>query len=81
MSQDDSEAQVTQVMERVLRHLARNPQAGDTADGVRHYWLGDDAIDPAVVERALRRLIARGVLQERVLPSREVWYGATGRHA
>lgn len=79
MSHDDSEAQVAQVMERVLRHLARNPQAGDTTDGVRHYWLGDDALDPDIVERALRRLIARGVLYERILPSNEAWYGATGR--
>ncbi|HSX61279.1 MAG TPA: hypothetical protein VLF18_13850 [Tahibacter sp.] len=81
MSDDDSEAQVTQVMERVLSHLAQNPRAGDTADGVRRYWLRDDAIDPDIVERALRRLIVRGALHERVLPSSEIWYGATGRGA
>lgn len=55
---------VSEIAERIERYLTQRPEAADTAEGIRTWWLssplGADAL-PAVLE-ALLQLEARGVV-------------------
>jgi hypothetical protein len=49
-------------------YCALHPNAADTVEGVRRWWLADPAIPLADVEVALDALVARGRLDIRRLP-------------
>lgn len=57
---NDSEARV--VMRCIALYLRRNPLASDTAEGIARWWLGDMAVGPDSVQRALDELTRLGVL-------------------
>jgi len=65
------------VCEMLRDHLRRHPHAADTAYGIERWWLGDaaTALPPGMLERALERLVAEGLLRSRILPSGEhLWF-------
>jgi len=77
----DSHNELEEVLER---YCATHPNAADTVDGVRHWWLGDPAISLDDVEAALEALVKRGLLDVRRLPGGIVIYfnrarGGAGR--
>lgn len=52
---------------RILAYLAEHPAAGDTREGIVHWWLLEQKIKDmtAEVESALNELVAHGLLIER----------------
>lgn len=52
------------VIDGLIAHVTRCPNAADTADGIREWWLADlPPVDPHIVDAALDRLVAAGVLE------------------
>ena len=48
----------------VLAHLSRCPNAADTAEGIREWWLTSlSTVDPQVVQAALDELVREGRLE------------------
>lgn len=60
--------------EALERYGTAHPDAADTVDGVRHWWLGDPALSRDDVEAALEALVTRGLLDARRLPGGIVIY-------
>ena len=58
----------TELEEALRRYCAAHPNAADSVDGVRRWWLADPAIPLADVEAALEALVKRGMLDVRRLP-------------
>jgi response regulator RpfG family c-di-GMP phosphodiesterase len=56
------------IAERVLRHFRRNAQAMDSVEGIARFWVHEDR---SVVERSLRDLHARGLLDKRTIAGTE----------
>ena len=56
------------IAERVLRHFRRNAQAMDSVEGIARFWVHEDR---SVVERCLRDLHARGLLDKRTIAGTE----------
>ena len=56
MPRDDDSSGVG---ERILRYLDERPEAADTADGIRQWWLRQEGVErsPADVQAALDRLV------------------------
>jgi hypothetical protein len=61
MQHDDAE-----LGQAILRYLAARPQAADTVEGIAEWWLLRQQVCVVVerVERVLRQLTARGILEE-----------------
>ena len=79
MSHDGADPRIELAMQLVLAHLARHPSAADTLEGIAQWWLGPDdpAIPHAVLQVALERLEAQGVLQcRRLARNRVLWSAA-----
>ena len=56
-------------LELALEHYcADHPNAADSVEGVRRWWLADPAIPLSDVEAALASLVERGLLDVRRLP-------------
>ena len=55
-----------QVAAQILDYLKERPQAMDTLEGIAEWWLMRQRIrmDVAMLAHVLRRLTARGVLEE-----------------
>ncbi|MDE2394979.1 MAG: hypothetical protein KGL43_00915 [Burkholderiales bacterium] len=69
---------------QILEHLARHPQAADSALGVARWWLADDGrYTVQRVERVLEALAARHALRRERLADGTVIYAARtpGRNA
>jgi hypothetical protein len=51
---------------KILEYLRRNPDAGDTLEGISRWWLDSERVDHAVDEIAwaLKILSENGVLQK-----------------
>jgi hypothetical protein len=76
-SKQDS-AQV--IAHTIQRYLDVNPEAADSAEGIRRWWLPPALAEesPGAVEEALDRLVAAGVIQPRPLPDGRVLYAKRG---
>jgi phage host-nuclease inhibitor protein Gam len=68
---NDSHSELEDALER---YCAAHPNAADTVDGVRRWWLRDPAIALDDVEAALEALVKRGLLDVRRLPGGIVIY-------
>jgi hypothetical protein len=53
----------------ILSYLLKNPDAGDTLEGIARFWTARQRIDLMLgdVQEALGGLVAEGVLKERLL--------------
>ena len=77
MTAQDPEGSATRA---ILDHLARHPQAADTAVGVARWWLGDDGrYSVECIARVLDRLVAHRVLRAETLADGSVLYAAERR--
>ena len=64
----------------ILDHVARHPQAADTAAGVARWWVGDDGrYSVERITRLLDALVARGQLRAETLADGTVLYAANPR--
>ena len=77
---NDPSASVLQLMAALRDHCADHPNAVDTVEGVRRWWLGTPLRDLGrdVVEQALLRLVAEGTLDRRALTDGTVLFFAAG---
>ncbi|HNA28901.1 MAG TPA: helix-turn-helix domain-containing protein [Thiobacillaceae bacterium] len=72
---DADQTQLVFVVEAILRYLDRHPEAVDTVEGITRWWLPADAcVSPDIVEAALARLEAQGLVRRRANPDRHVLY-------
>jgi hypothetical protein len=53
-----------EISEQILKYLQKNPDSGDTLEGITKYWLGLERIDQSVdeVRDALEGLIKKGIV-------------------
>jgi hypothetical protein len=66
-------------LERALeRYCAEHPNAADSVEGVRSWWLADPTIPREAVEEALQALVDRGLLDVRILSDGTVVYFSRG---
>jgi hypothetical protein len=69
---------VSTIAGEIARYLARYPDASDSLDGIRRWWLArlryEEAAD--LVQQALVRLEAEGTVTKRVLPGGATVYEA-----
>ena len=71
-------AELDRVVAAIEAYLERHPEAADSADGIARWWLARDGMEDCVedVRAALARLLDRGVVTARTLPSGERIYSA-----
>jgi hypothetical protein len=77
----DTAVLVDQTCAQLRLYVRQHSHAADTSDGIALWWLHDagETLAPAVLERALQRLAAEGLLASRPLPSgRPLWYVVPG---
>ena len=54
-----------EISEQIVKYLQKNPDSGDTLEGIARFWLKFEKIDQSVddVRDALEMLIEKGVLR------------------
>ena len=65
------------ILDELTRYVLAHPRGADTLDGVVSWWLPPDLAQialPSEVEHALQELIARGLIEQRWLPSGQLLY-------
>lgn len=77
---DDS---VQMIAETIEAYLDLNPDAADSAEGIRRWWLPPGLAEeaPATVEDALAQLVTAGVIRRQPLPDGRVLYAKRGATA
>ena len=71
------QAHIDRIAEVILAYLASHPNASDSVDGVRRFWLGASAeAAPEIVVLALEQLERHHVVGWRLLPDGERLYAA-----
>ena len=65
------------ISEAILSYLRKNPDAGDSLEGIVEWWLGIERIESSVdeVADALESLVQRGIIKIRKTESGTTWYG------
>ena len=64
-------------MQRIERYVSLNQSARDTAVGIASWWLGPGrSVDLETVERALARLVLRGIIERTTNPDGTITYAA-----
>jgi Fe2+ or Zn2+ uptake regulation protein len=55
-----------EISEQILKYLQRNPDSGDTLEGIAKFWLGFERIDQSVDEarNALEDLVKKGLIKK-----------------
>jgi len=65
------------VVRQLARYLAEHPEAKDTIEGIRRWWLPEGHGHGAdEVQEALDQLVGRGWVVERAVPPHRRLYGA-----
>ena len=79
MPTDDEQVQA--LARGIERYLEQHPNAADSLEGIQRWWLARQryAENALKVERALERLIAKGIVVRRILPDGKAVY--SGRKA
>ena len=69
---------VAPIAEAIERYLRAHPEAADSLEGIRLWWLTGNAAEeaPECIREALERLEAAGIVDRRELPGGQVVYGA-----
>lgn len=82
MSGPDNDS-VQVIAKTIEAYLDLNPDAADSAEGIRRWWLpaGLAQEPPEIVEDALDRLVAAGVIRRQPLPDGRVLYAKRGATA
>ena len=65
------------IVVEIGRYVLAHPHGADTLEGVVSWWLPADlaqSASPGEVERALQELVGRGLIEQRPLPSGQVFY-------
>ena len=64
------------VEDEILRYLLRRPDAADTIDGIRQWWLPQIRLDTALsdIEQALSQLVLKGKVVASALPDGSIMY-------
>jgi Fe2+ or Zn2+ uptake regulation protein len=54
-----------EISEQILKYLQKNPDSGDTLEGIAKFWLGFERIDQYVdkVKDALEGLVKKGLIR------------------
>lgn len=66
---------VQAVADSLIEYVTRHPEAADSIEGIRRWWLPIGMVASATdVEVALNRLVLAGILATRRLPDRGVLY-------
>jgi hypothetical protein len=75
---EHDEALRSAIEAEVLDYVRRHPQASDTADGIRAWWLPrlGDGLLPAIVESALETAVVNGRMRRLLLPDGTTLYAA-----
>jgi hypothetical protein len=68
------------LQEVLRRYLARNPDAADSRDGIRRWWLPETlhSVSDGMLLEALEGLVATGEMQVRDLPDGTELYSRAG---
>jgi Fe2+ or Zn2+ uptake regulation protein len=66
-----------QISGMILDYLLRNPEAGDTLEGIAEWWLEIERIESSVddVADALESLVQRGMIKTRESKGRTIFCG------
>jgi hypothetical protein len=74
MASDDEGISI--VANAIARYLSSHPKAADSVEGIRRWWLAPLRYDEAVtvVQHALDRLLAEGVVAREAMPDGRVIY-------
>ena len=71
----DRDEAVQIIAASLLEYLARHPDAADSIEGIRRWWMPENvAASRTGVEAALEQLVRSGELTRRQLPDRGVLY-------
>jgi hypothetical protein len=72
---DAEQESLLDVVDAILRYLHGHPHAVDTAEGIARWWLpADGSADTRLVEAALARLEAQGLVRRRANPDRHILF-------
>lgn len=74
----DKDAEVNAIALEIEQYLEKHPRSKDSLEGIRSWWLTcmPLAATSFKVERALERLIQRGVVSKEILPDNRVIYSS-----
>ncbi len=78
MSNDEDSARLRKIVDEISLYFMRNPEAKDTAQGIRQWWIprGDERFSGEEVQSALEFMATRAWVKESGLAG-AVLYGAT----
>jgi hypothetical protein len=75
------EDRIAAVCCEIQRYLSSHPDAADSVEGIRRWWIARLRLEESArhVQEALNRLVAQGVVIERVMPDGRAVYEMAGR--
>ena len=78
---DKSNAGVAEIARAIERYLAKHPNAADSLEGIRQWWLMRQRYEESAqqVQQALDQLLRAGAINKRVLSDGRVLYTGTPR--
>jgi hypothetical protein len=72
---DAEQEHLVEVVDAILRYLDSHPHAVDTVDGIAKWWIHTEKCpDARIVEAALARLEAQGLVNRRTNADRHILY-------
>ncbi len=71
------EKKTDEISRMIIDYLRKNPDAGDTLEGITRWWLNMERIDLSVKEvaQALESLVQQGMIRIRESKSGNIFYG------
>lgn len=72
---DAEQERLVEAVDAILRYLHSHPDAVDTVEGIAKWWFSaDKCVDTTIVEAALARLEAQGLVHRRTNADRHILY-------